>query len=71
MLVMATTGDKIAPLTLHTGRLIDALKARGKNHEVNIYENAPVGHVFLMGNSDESEDAIKRIFDFIGRHLKK
>ncbi|MCA3081969.1 MAG: S9 family peptidase [Rhodocyclaceae bacterium] len=71
LLVMATTGDKIAPLTLHTGRLIDALKARGKNHEVKIYENAPGGHVFLMGDSDEAEDAIKRMFDFIGRYLKK
>jgi dipeptidyl aminopeptidase/acylaminoacyl peptidase len=71
LLVMATTGDKIAPITLHTGRLIDALKARGKNHEVKIYENAPGGHVFLMGDSDEAEDAIRRIFDFIGRHHKK
>ena len=30
LLVMGTTGDKIVPLQLHTLRLIDALKARGK-----------------------------------------
>jgi len=70
LLVIATTGDKIVPLALHTGRLIDALKARNKTHEVKIYDNAPGGHIFLMGDSDEQRDAMKRIFDFIDRYLK-
>jgi dipeptidyl aminopeptidase/acylaminoacyl peptidase len=70
LFVVATTGDKTAPWELHSGRLIDALKARGKVHESKIYENAAGGHVFTDGDTDESNDAKKRIFEFIGKHLK-
>lgn len=70
LLVIATTGDKIAPLALHTGRLVDALKARGKTFEAKIYEDAPGGHVFMHGDTPQRDDAAKRIFDFMGRHLK-
>src|SRR5262249_36097282 len=45
LFVAATTGDKTVPLTLHTGRLIDALKARNKVHEAKIYDNAPGDHI--------------------------
>ena len=70
LFVVATTGDKIAPWELHSGRLIDALKARGKVHESKIYENAAGGHVFTDGDTEESRDALKRIFEFIGKYLK-
>jgi len=70
LLVIATTGDKIAPLSLHTGRLIDALKARGKTFEAKIYEDAPGGHVFMHGDTPERDDAAKRVFDFVARYLK-
>jgi dipeptidyl aminopeptidase/acylaminoacyl peptidase len=70
LFVVATTGDKTAPWELHSGRLIDALKARGKVHESKIYENAAGGHVFTDGDTDESNDAKKRIFEFIGKYLK-
>jgi dipeptidyl aminopeptidase/acylaminoacyl peptidase len=70
LFVVATTGDKIAPFQLHTGRLLDALKARGKAHESKIYENAPGGHIFASGDSEESRDALKRIYEFIGKHLR-
>lgn len=70
LLVLATTGDKIAPLTLHTGRLLDALKARGKTFESKIYDNAPGGHVFMHGDTPERDDAANRLFEFVGRHLK-
>jgi hypothetical protein len=56
-----------APWELHSGRLIDALKARGKVHESKIYENAAGGHVFTDGDTEESNDAKKRIFEFIGQ----
>lgn len=69
LLVLATTGDEIAPLTLHTGRLLDALKARNKVYESHIYDNAPGGHVFTHGDTKEQRDAHQRIFTFLGRYL--
>lgn len=69
LLVLATTGDKIAPLGLHSERLLDVLKAKGKKHESHIYQNAPGGHIFMDGDTDEQRDATKRIFDFVGRYL--
>ncbi|MGH6693935.1 alpha/beta hydrolase family protein [Sphingopyxis sp.] len=69
LLVLATTGDKIAPLTLHTGRLLDALKARDKVYDSKIYENAPGGHVFMHGDQPERADAMARIFAWLGRYI--
>jgi dipeptidyl aminopeptidase/acylaminoacyl peptidase len=70
LLVLATTGDKIAPLALHTGRLLDVLKAKGKVFESHIYDNAPGGHIFMDGDTDEQRDATRRVFDFLGRYLR-
>jgi dipeptidyl aminopeptidase/acylaminoacyl peptidase len=70
LLVLATTNDKIVPLALHTGRLLDALKAKGKPHEFHIYDNAPGGHIFMDGDTEEQRDATKRTFEFVGRYLK-
>lgn len=70
LLVMASTGDTIAPITLHTGRLLDALKARNKVHEAKIYENAPGGHVFMHGDQPERDDAYARIFAWLDKYVK-
>lgn len=70
LFIAATTGDKTVPLTLHTGRLIDALKARNKTHEVKIYDNAPGDHMFLFGDSDERKDLFERSFAFLAKYLK-
>ena len=70
LLVLATRGDKIAPLDLHTGRLLDVLKAKGKVFESKIYDNAPGGHIFMDGDTPEQRDALQRSFDFLGRYLK-
>lgn len=70
LLVLATTKDKIVPLELHTGRLLDALKAKGKMHESHIYQDAPGGHIFMDGDTEEQRDAMKRTFEFVGRYLK-
>jgi dipeptidyl aminopeptidase/acylaminoacyl peptidase len=70
LFIAATTGDKTVPLTLHTGRLIDALKARNKVHEVKIYDEAPGDHVFLFGDSDERKDLFERAFAFLGKYLQ-
>jgi dipeptidyl aminopeptidase/acylaminoacyl peptidase len=70
LLVLATTGDEIAPLQLHTGRLIDALKARGKVFDSHIYDNAPGGHIFLHGDTPEKWDAYGRIDAWLDKYLK-
>lgn len=70
LLVIATTGDKIVPYSLHTGRLLDALKAKGKIHEAKIYEDAPGGHVFMRAETPERDDAVRRVIDWFGRYLK-
>ena len=70
LFVAATTGDRTVPLNLHTGRLVDALKARNKTHEVKIYENAPGDHIFIFGDSDERRDLFDRTFEFLAKYLK-
>jgi dipeptidyl aminopeptidase/acylaminoacyl peptidase len=69
LLVLATKGDKVAPLTLHTGRLLDALKARGKVFDSKIYEAAPGGHIFMRGQSPERDDATARILAWYRRYF--
>ena len=68
--LFATTGDRTVPLTLHSGRLIDALRARGKVFESKIYDHAPGDHIFLFGDSNERRDMFERAFDFLGKYLK-
>jgi dipeptidyl aminopeptidase/acylaminoacyl peptidase len=70
LLVLATTGDKIVPLSLHSGRLVDALKARGKTYDYHVYENAPGGHIFLFGDSEEQRDCLRRTLDWLNKYLK-
>ena len=41
-------GDKTVPITLHSGRLLDARKANHKVHEIKIYDQSPGDHVFLL-----------------------
>jgi dipeptidyl aminopeptidase/acylaminoacyl peptidase len=70
LLIHATTFDQTVPVQLHTERLIDALKARGKPFEAKIYDRAPGGHGFSQGDSEAARDSADRIFTFLARHLK-
>lgn len=70
LLVIATKGDKIAPYDLHTGRLLDVLKSKGKVFESKIYDDAPGGHIFMDGDTPEQRDAMQRSFEFLGKYLK-
>lgn len=70
LFVAATTGDKVVPMPLHTGRLIDALKARNKTFEYKIYDQAPGDHVFLFGDTDERRDLFERTFAFLAKYLQ-
>ncbi|MDB5707199.1 MAG: hypothetical protein JWN66_4315 [Sphingomonas bacterium] len=70
LLVMASTGDEIAPISLHTGRLLDALKARGKLFDAKIYDNAPGGHIFMHGDQPERDDAYARIYAWLDKYMR-
>lgn len=70
LLMNATTYDRTVPVQLHTERLIDALRARGKNDEVKIDDRAPGGHGFSQGGSEQSRDSAEGIFAFPAKHLK-
>jgi dipeptidyl aminopeptidase/acylaminoacyl peptidase len=70
LLILATTFDSTVPVQLHTERLIDALKARGKTFEAKIYDRAPGGHGFSQGDSEAARDSADRIFTFLAKHLK-
>lgn len=69
LLVLASTGDKIAPLELHTGRLLDVLKAKGKRYDSHIYDHAPGGHIFMHGDQPERDDAYARILAWLGENM--
>jgi dipeptidyl aminopeptidase/acylaminoacyl peptidase len=69
LLVLATRNDTISPYELHTGRLLDVLKAKGKVHEAKIYDAAPGGHVFMYGDTPERADGLARVLDWFRRHL--
>lgn len=70
LLVHATTYDRTVPHTLHSDRLVEALKAHGKQYEYKLYERAPGGHGYSEGDSPEAADSLNRIVDFLGKHLK-
>ncbi|NJO12452.1 MAG: S9 family peptidase [Gammaproteobacteria bacterium] len=70
LLIHATTFDRTVPHTVHSERLVEALKAHGKKYEYKLYERAPGGHGFSEGDSPQAIDSLNRIVDFLGRHLK-
>lgn len=71
LLVMANTFDGTVPLALHSGRLIEVLKAYNKVYDSHIYTDAPGGHMFPFGNTPEARDVQKRIVDWMGKHLSR
>ena len=70
LLVLAARNDTISPYELHTGRLLDALKAKGKVHEAKIYDNAPGGHVFMYGDTPERADGLARLLAWLDRYMR-
>jgi dipeptidyl aminopeptidase/acylaminoacyl peptidase len=70
LLIHATTFDRTVPHTVHSERLVEALKAHGKTYEYKLYERAPGGHGYSDGDSEEARDSLNRIVEFLGRHLK-
>ncbi|MBV9084990.1 MAG: S9 family peptidase [Acidobacteriaceae bacterium] len=70
LLVLANTFDQTVPFALHSGRMIDMLKARGKVFDSHVYVDAPGSHMFPFANTPEAEDCWRRTFDWVGRYLK-
>lgn len=70
LLVHATTYDEVVPHQLHSGRLVELLKAHGKEFEYKLYERAPGGHGYAYGDTPEARDSLDRIVAFLARHLK-
>jgi len=55
---------------LETRRLIDALKAAGKQFEHEIYSAPPGGHAFNRIQSKQAQDSWQKILAFLRKHLK-
>jgi dipeptidyl aminopeptidase/acylaminoacyl peptidase len=71
LLVHATSGDKTAPVQLHSGRLIELLRAHNKVFESKIYDHAPGGHVFSEVDSRDARDSQERIFEFLAKYIRE
>lgn len=69
LLVLGTTGDKIAPLQLHGGRLIEVLKGTKKVFDYHIYDNAPGGHSYIMSDGPEADDSMRRSLAFFDKYM--
>ncbi len=70
LLVLANTFDETVPFELHSGRLIDLLKADGKVYDSHVYVNAPGGHMFPFADTVEGHDVFERVFAWSGKYLK-
>jgi dipeptidyl aminopeptidase/acylaminoacyl peptidase len=69
LLALATTGDKIVPVSLNTVRLIELLKAHQKVFDSHVYDQAPGGHVFIFGDSPAQRDCFQRSLDWLAQYL--
>lgn len=70
LLIHATTYDQVVNHELHSERLVEALKAYGKDYEYKLYERAPGGHGFNDGDTPEAIDSLNRIVEFYDKRLK-
>jgi dipeptidyl aminopeptidase/acylaminoacyl peptidase len=70
LLVLANSFDETVPFALHSGRLIDLLKADRKVFDVHAYTDAPGGHMFPFADTEEGEDVFRRTFAWLDRYLK-
>jgi dipeptidyl aminopeptidase/acylaminoacyl peptidase len=70
LLVLANSFDETVPFALHSGRLIDLLKADKKVFDVHVYPDAAGGHMFPFADTEEGEDVFRRTFAWLDRYLK-
>ena len=70
LLVLANSFDQTVPFELHSGRMIELLKAHGKVYDSHVYTNAPGGHMFPFGDTEQAQDCWRRAFEWVGKYLK-
>ena len=70
VLIHATTYDRTVPYQLHSGRMVELLKAHGKTYEYKLYEHAPGGHAFSDGDTEEARDSLNRIVAFLAKYVR-
>lgn len=70
LLIHTNTNDEDVNV-LEVRRLIDALKAAGKQFEHRIYENAPGGHHFNRIDTKLARESRAEIYRFLARYLKQ
>ena len=68
LLIHTTTNDEDVNV-LEVERLMQALKAAGKNFESRIYTNAPGGHAFNRLDTKLAKESRREIYQFLARHL--
>lgn len=68
LLIHTTTNDEDVNV-LEVERLIQALKAAGKNFESKIYTNAAGGHAFNRIDTKLAKESRREIYQFLARHL--
>ncbi len=69
LLIHTTTNDEDVNI-LEVQRLIDALKAAGKQFEYKIYKDAPGGHAFNRLDTKLARESRREIYRFLARYLK-
>lgn len=69
LLVHTTTNDEDVKFT-EVEKLIEALKAEGKQFQYRIYTNAPGGHLFNRLDTEVGEQSRREIWRFLAEYLK-
>src|SRR5215469_2610111 len=70
LLVLANNFDETVPFVLHSGRLIDLLKANEKVFDAHVYADAPGGHMFPFADTEEGRDVFRRSFAWLDKYLR-
>jgi dipeptidyl aminopeptidase/acylaminoacyl peptidase len=69
LLIHGNTNDETVRI-VEVRRLIDALKAAGKNFEYKIYDAAPGGHHFNRIDTRLARESRAEIYQFLSKHLQ-
>ena len=69
LLIHTTTNDEDVKVT-EVLKLINALKAEGKDFQYRIYTNAPGGHLFNRLDTPTAQESRIEIWHFLAKYLK-
>jgi len=69
LLIHGNTSDETVHV-IEVQRLVEALKAAGRQFEYKIYEAAPGGHHFNRIDTKLARESRAEIYDFLGKYLR-